>query len=157
MIREHARVLRSESGRAWVAPRSVADCERCARGQGCGGGVLGRLVGDRLREVEVDPNGHELAAGDRVVLGLSEPVLLKASLVAYLLPLACLFAGALLGRFLAPWEGDAAELMGAGAGLALGIGLARRLGAPAQQASAWQPKVVARLDPDGAPGGLSCG
>lgn len=156
MIREQARVLRCESGRAWVAPRSVADCERCARGEGCGGGVLGRLVGDRLHEVEVDPNGHDLVAGDRVVLGLSEPVFLKASMTAYLLPLACLFAGAILGRFVAPWEGDGAELIGAAAGLALGIGLARRLAGPARQASAWQPKVVARLDSEHAPEGLSC-
>jgi sigma-E factor negative regulatory protein RseC len=157
MIREQASVLRCETGRVWVAPKSVADCERCARGQGCGGGVLGRLVGDRLHEVEVDPNGHELAVGDRVVLGLSEPVLLKASLAAYMLPLACLFAGALLGRTLAPGEGDGAELLGAAGGLALGIMLARKLAGPARRASAWQPKVVARLEADETPEGLSCG
>lgn len=147
MITEEATVLRCDGGRVWVAPRTVADCERCAEGRGCGGGILGRLVGDRLAAVEVDPDGHDLQVGERVLLGLPEPVLIKASLTAYLLPLACLFAGALAGRLFAPLEGDGAEVFGALAGLAVGIVVARRVSRPRAGAAAWQPRVIARLEP----------
>jgi sigma-E factor negative regulatory protein RseC len=147
VITEEATVLRCVGSRAWVAPRTVADCQRCAEGRGCGGGILGRLVGERLRAVEVDPDGHDLQTGERVLLGLSEPVLLKASLTAYLLPLALVFAGALAGRWLAPSEGDGAEVFGALAGLLAGIAWARRLARPAAGAAPWQPRVIARLEP----------
>ncbi len=34
MITEEATVLRIDGARAWVSPRTVADCERCAVGRG---------------------------------------------------------------------------------------------------------------------------
>ena len=151
MITEEATVLRCDGARAWVAPRTVADCQRCAEGRGCGGGIFGRLLGDRLSAVEVDPDGHDLHAGERVLLALPEPVLLKASLSAYVIPLACVFAGALAGRWLAPSEGDGAEVFGALAGLVAGILWARQLSRPRAGAAPWQPRVVARLEP-GTPG-----
>jgi sigma-E factor negative regulatory protein RseC len=146
MITEEATVLRCDGSRVWVAPRTVADCKRCAEGRGCGGGILGRLVGDRLAAVEVDPDGHDLQAGERVLLALSEPVLIRASLTAYLLPLACVFAGALAGRLIAPLEGDGAEVFGALAGLVAGLALARRVSRPRARAAGWQPRVIARLE-----------
>jgi sigma-E factor negative regulatory protein RseC len=146
MITERATVMRLEGLRVWVRPRSVADCERCRAGQGCGGGVLGRLVGDRLTDVEVDPGGFSLAPGDDVLLGLREPVLLRASLMAYGLPLVGLIGGAALAGLYAGAQGDGAQVAGGVLGLLAGLGAARRLAhRDPRRVSAWQPVVLEQL------------
>ena len=51
MITETGRVLQVEGEWALVACRRQVECARCAAGRGCGGGVLGKLLGDRLHHV----------------------------------------------------------------------------------------------------------
>lgn len=151
MIIETARVLRVSGEAAWVHCDSHAGCQRCAEGRGCGGGVLGRLVGGRLREVRVDAAGFPLAAGDRVRIGLSETALLQSSLVMYLVPLLTMLAAALIADRLIPppWR-EAASVAAAVPGLLAGLALARVFGRR-RGGSAFGPRVVGVLAPAESP------
>ncbi len=99
MIRERGCVVRVADSFAWIRCESRAGCERCAQGKGCGGGLLSKLLGDRLFQLRV-PAPDGIQVGDQVQLGISETALLGASCLVYLLPLFALLAGALLGDFL---------------------------------------------------------
>ncbi len=80
-------------------------------------------------------------AGDTVEVEMPEARVLKASLVAYALPLAALVLGLWAGTALFPGN-DLYSVLGAAAGLGLGIlvqrGIDRTLGRQAK----WQPRVV---------------
>ena len=99
MIRESGCVVRIAGPFAWVSCESRAGCARCAEGKGCGGGLLSRLLGDRLFQLRV-PVRTGISVGDQVQLGISEGALLGAACLMYLLPLLALLSGALIGDFL---------------------------------------------------------
>ncbi|MCH8895010.1 MAG: SoxR reducing system RseC family protein [Proteobacteria bacterium] len=99
MIRESGCVVRIAGSFAWVSCESRAGCERCAEGKGCGGGLLSKLLGDRLFQLRV-PVSVGISVGDQVQLGISEGALLGAACLMYLLPLLALISGALIGDFL---------------------------------------------------------
>ncbi|MEC9363928.1 MAG: SoxR reducing system RseC family protein [Pseudomonadota bacterium] len=93
MIEERAIVSRiDDDGSVWVRPFGPESCPKCAQGQGCGGGVLARLVGRRRPEVRVGGRLGPLQAGDGVIVGVDESALMRASLWIYLAPLAGMFA-----------------------------------------------------------------
>lgn len=127
MITERGRICQLEDGRAWIECQSSGGCERCARGQGCGGGVLGALLGDRLHRVRASAAGHELRVGDQVEIGISETALVTGAVVVYGLPLAGLLGGAVGAGMLADFSSDGLTLAGALAGLALAVVTSRRL------------------------------
>lgn len=114
------------SGRRWLEFRAAGECERCARGEGCGAAPFARLfarAGSRLA-VPVDVS---IAPGRVVVVGVQARWLLLAAAAVYLAPVAGFLAGAATAELL--WPGrDAAALA---TGLAVGTGgliVARRFG-----------------------------
>lgn len=145
MITERARVLRVERDVAWVQCESQSGCARCAAGEGCGAGLFSRLLRQRLQEMPLAlPDRLEnLAAGDHVLLGLSEAAVQNAALLAYGLPL----AGVLLGAFggnLFPGD-DPGAALGAVLGLVAGAWLARRLSTRLAGDPSLQPVLLHRL------------
>lgn len=145
MIVERGKVSQLEGGIAWVDCQSSAACERCARGQGCGGGVLGALLGDRLRRVQALVGQHDLRVGDQVELGIAEASLLSGAFLVYLLPLAGLFVGALGMGLLAGFGQDTMTVMGGAAGLVAGSVFSRRL--QVNESGRFQPVILANLGP----------
>lgn len=99
MIEETGRIVATDGGFAWIEARSRKDCARCARGEGCGGGLIGRWLGNRLHRVRArDPQGFPV--GTMVRIAVSERAILMAALLVYLIPLLGLLAGALAGHLL---------------------------------------------------------
>lgn len=145
MITETGRVLAVEGEFAWVACRRQVECARCAEGRGCGGGVLGRLLGDRLHRIRAATGSIEVAPGDRVIVGLGEDVVLRAAAVVYLVPLLLALAGGAAAAALAG-GGDLAAILGAGAGLVLGLRWARGYGRRNATRASWQPVIVRRAE-----------
>lgn len=123
MIRETGHIVAVERGAVWVSCTSRADCQRCAEGRGCGGAILGRLIGDQEYRLRAIPDHPGAAVGDEVSLETDERLVLRASMLAYLLPLSGLLSGSLAGHFLA---GEPGAVIGALAGLAGGWWMARR-------------------------------
>jgi len=136
-------VLRVAPGVAWVSCHTQAGCQRCAEGRGCGGDVLGRLLGDRLREVRVCAGDHDLRRGDEVLIGVTESALLKSSVVMYLAPLLTMLSGALLALVTLPGS-EPGAILGSAAGLLAGLACARVYGR-SRRAEGFSPRVVSRL------------
>ena len=91
------------------------DCEKC---HAC-------IGGEKKHVLLVKGEGH---VGDVAVVSLPEQTVVKASALAYLLPLAGLFIGMLLGALIAPQSETAGSAIGGVIGLAAAlIGLTKAL------------------------------
>lgn len=147
MIEEQAEVSDIDGVHAWVSCRAQQDCPRCAAGQGCGGGLLGRWLGDRLHRVRVVHQGG-LSVGDCVVIGLEERMLVRATLIVYGIPLFALFAGAALGG----WLGGGSEawtVTGGALGLAGGFSWLKWFSRKIRGDRRYQPVVLRRVQEHG--------
>lgn len=149
MITESGRVLEVEGDWAWVACRRQVECARCAEGRGCGGGVLGRLLGDRLHKVRAATGTVAVSPGDQVVIGLGEDAVLRAAAAVYLLPLLLALAGAAIAAMLSG-GGDFTAMGGAALGLLAGLGWARGYGRRHARDAALQPVILRHSDGAGA-------
>lgn len=97
MIEQTAVLMRTSGDRAWVRLGGQSGCPLCDAGQGCGGGLFGRLLRRRPVEVEVG-NRIQAAAGQAVLLGLPESAFLSLVFSVYGWPLLAGLAGALLSH-----------------------------------------------------------
>ncbi|MEO4047461.1 SoxR reducing system RseC family protein [Pseudomonas sp. CAU 1711] len=95
MIEEQGRVVAIEPGAVWVETRRRSTCSSCSASAGCGQGLMDKLGVGRERGLVRALCDLRLQVGDPVVIGVREDLLLRGSLLVYLLPLFCLFAAAL--------------------------------------------------------------
>ncbi len=151
MITETGRVLEVEGDWAWVACRRQVECARCAEGRGCGGGVLGKLLGDRLHKVRAATGSVAVEPGDQVVIGLGEDAVMRAAAAVYLVPLLLALAGGVAVATLAG-GGDLAALAGAVGGLVLGLGWARGYSRRHAADTSLQPVILRLTDGAGCAG-----
>lgn len=122
MIEEQGRVVALESGAVWVETLRKSTCSSCSANAGCGQGLLDRLgVGGRRGYVRA-LSDLPLRVGDAVVIGVREDLLVRGSLLVYLVPLLGLLVAAGLAESLA--LGEPLVILCAFAGLALaGLGV----------------------------------
>ncbi|TVQ89737.1 MAG: Fis family transcriptional regulator [Chromatiaceae bacterium] len=144
MIEQTATVLGVADGAALVEVTRQAGCSACAQGDGCGTAVLGRLFAGRAaaRVRIVDPLG--LTPGERVLIGVRDQTLVRASLAAYLLPVLLLVGAAGLAEQLTIGAIGSA-LLGLG-GLVLGLWLAGLITGGSGAAARFRPILLRRLD-----------
>ncbi len=145
MITEPGTVARVSADFIWVRCEAQQACQRCAEGRGCGGGLLGRLLGDRLRLVRVPRADLDLQVGEGVVVALGESAVVRAAVVMYLVPLLTLFLGAVALHGLAG-GGDLWAIAGGIAGLVVGLAYARRFGLRHAADPRYQPAVLGRVE-----------
>lgn len=140
MIEEQGRVVAVEPGAVWVETVRRSTCSGCAANAGCGQGLLDRLgVGGRRGHVRA-LSDLQLSVGDAVVIGVREDLLVRASVLVYLVPLLGLFAAALLAERLA--LGEPLVILAAVAGLSVAwLGVRWRSARVAQDATL-QPVVL---------------
>jgi Positive regulator of sigma E activity len=137
MLEQHAIVLKTQGGTAWVEARESGTCGSCGSG-GCSTRRLADLFGRRERAFPVD-NVLQANAGERVVIGIPAGALWKSAFRLYGLPLLLLFAGGFAGQHAG---GDPGAVMGAVAGLLLAA-LAQKLNGFSKT---WQPIMLRRAD-----------
>ncbi len=100
MIEETGVVVSVQGDLAEVAGQPRSSCGGCAVKGTCGTSLLARYFGPkRLLLQAYNPIGA--GPGERVIIGLPEGALLEASVLAYLVPLAALVGGAVVGAFVA--------------------------------------------------------
>ncbi len=118
-----AQVVAVEGNMAWLIPESGSSCGGCSSAAACGskgiGTIASRLEARRFQLV----NDSGLRIGERVVVGISEHAVLRASVTAYVIPLATLLGAGALAQSVA--GSDAITMAAMLAGLMFGLWLAR--------------------------------
>ncbi|HIJ37413.1 MAG TPA: SoxR reducing system RseC family protein [Rhodospirillaceae bacterium] len=117
-----ARVVGAEGGRIWLEPEQTSTCGGCHSAAACGvksGQNTRRLEARRF----VLDNEAGLKIGERVVVGISEYALIRASSIAYAVPLLSMIGGAVAAQL--TFGNDGAAMIAAVAGLGFGVLVAR--------------------------------
>lgn len=123
-----ARVVSIDGDQVWLEPEQTSSCGSCASAAHCSSSAPGiGTVASRIhaRRFPLD-NGSQLHVGDRVVIGVEDRALIRASLVAYALPLVFALAAGCLAQ--SAWGSDGMTMTAMAAGLGFGL-IAARLGA----------------------------
>ncbi|MES9960309.1 MAG: SoxR reducing system RseC family protein [Sedimenticola sp.] len=119
MLEETATVVKADSRHLWVEVRSRSGCTQCSSGS-CTTAVVSKLFGMKRNRLRLE-NSLGAKRGDRVVIGIPDELLVKASAWAYLYPLLVMFAATAAGSFLGADQGMQATV--ALIGLAAGFGM----------------------------------
>lgn len=99
MIEESAIVVSCDGEFAEVEAERRSSCGACEAKGVCGTSVLAKAFGRRAVSMRVH-NGIQARPGERVVVGLDSAMLNRASLAAYLAPIAALIIGGLFGDYM---------------------------------------------------------
>jgi sigma-E factor negative regulatory protein RseC len=88
MIEELAVVVKIENDQVWVEAGANSACGGCLQKASCTTNAIGSVL--KKKSVPVDCS-IQLTTGDQVMVAIDENLLLRASLLMYLLPLIALF------------------------------------------------------------------
>lgn len=128
MLETRAIVIHVRGKDALVEAKGGVGCGNCNSETGCGSGKLSQLFCGKPRQFKVH-NEANAAVGDEVQITLPDGVLLRSSMLMYVVPLSLLLSGGMLG---AHWGSDTASrdgyaAIGALCGLVGGFLLAKWL------------------------------
>lgn len=144
MIEERARVAEAGDGYAWVEIQRRSACGSCHASNGCGAATLAKVwSGRQVRTRAI--SDLPLRPGDEVVVGLADGVLLRGALLAYLLPLALMLTGALLGEAAFSGAGEEPVILLGALGLGLGFLAVRVSSRRWRDDVRFQPVVLRRV------------
>ncbi|QFU76518.1 transcriptional regulator [Halioglobus maricola] len=147
MLLETGRVVAVEDDSVWVETIRRTTCGTCAAKSGCGHGVMNRISeGHRslIRALPGKIHPQQCAVDDEVQISIPEEVILRGSVVVYIVPVVSMLALAAAGAALG---GDAGSAIGALAGLAAGVGLVRLHANRHRQDDSFQPVLEDILSP----------
>ena len=150
MLIETGRVVAVEAaqGALWVETIRQSTCGSCAAKQGCGHGLLNRIADGRSGYVRVLSGAvaaERCAVNDQVRISIPEQVILRGSMLVYMLPLLLMLAGAASADLLWSGSGQAVAMVGAIVGLAMGFALVRWHAWRHRQDTDLQPTVLELL------------
>jgi len=142
MITETGRIVAIEDDGLWVQTIRKSACAQCSAQKGCGQAVLAKL-GREPGYIKVSLNGQaptQYQLGDYVEIGIGEDVLVKSTLVIYLLPLVMLLVGVIATSKLV--ANEAMSLLGGILGLIIGGLITRKLLTSGNRQSALEPVLI---------------
>lgn len=145
MLTETGRVVAVESDGVWVETIRQSTCGSCAAQKGCGHGLMNRIGDGRRSLIRALPGKLAVAdcqVDDEVRIAIPEDVILRGSLLVYILPLLLMLAGAAAGSAAYPASGDLAAALGAILGFVLGFALVRLHAHRHRDDSSLQPTLV---------------
>jgi sigma-E factor negative regulatory protein RseC len=135
VIETTARVVSADNGTVMVEASAQSGCGGCQSRSVCGVSGLGKYFSGTRKAmaiaVKCDAN---VRAGDELQLSMDEGDMLKAGLLAYLLPSVLALVGA--GIAAAYGLGDVGAVLGAATGVAVGLLIGRITG--------WVPQMIAQ-------------
>ena len=114
MIEELAVVVKIDNHQVWVESGQTSGCGGCQQKASCTTNAIGSVLKKKSVPVDCD---IQLKTGDEVVVAIDENLLLRASLLLYLMPLIALFTGAGIADRMLPDNGQYADLWIAGSAL----------------------------------------
>ncbi len=140
MIEEQGRVIAVEPGAVWVETLRKSTCSACSAKAACGQGLLNQLGAGARRGYVRALSELSLQVGDAVVIGVREDLLVRGSVLVYLLPLLGLFLAAGAAQWLA--LGEPVVILAAFAGLLVAWYAVRRYSLRTADDPAAQPVVL---------------
>ena len=140
LLESVARVVALDGGTAWLEPEPKASCSGCMSLAVCGakGGGVRALQARRFPLTDAPP----LRVGERVVVGLPEGSVLRASATAYGLPMLLMIASGIVAQTNGAGDLDGALAMAGG--LAAGLLVARLIAARLSGRGDLTPRFVRR-------------
>jgi sigma-E factor negative regulatory protein RseC len=150
MLTENGRVVGVESDGIWVETIRRSTCGTCAAQKGCGHGLLQRVSEGKRGYIRALPGDYPVDSykvGDQVLVSIPEEVILRGSLIAYVMPLITMFVGALSAVNWLTGNQDLLAIGGAAIGLALGFALVRWHGAHHRRDPEFQPVLLRVIPP----------
>lgn len=100
MIEESVKILGIENNYLWVEGIQRSACHTCSARQGCGQSLLAKWAAQPVR-LRVSLDGRDASTfevGQDVTIGIAEHVMVRGSLLIYLLPLILLLLGVWAGE-----------------------------------------------------------
>jgi sigma-E factor negative regulatory protein RseC len=146
VIEQNAIVISNEAGIAEVEVVRQSSCHGCSAQSACGVSLLDRVLGRRPQRL-VLTDALDVRPGEEVVVGVPEGALLKAAVVAYMIPLLGLLGGALAGEQLVAGASPSQSLpllAGIG-GLALGLAVTRLYSRRLASDPRWRAVLLRRV------------
>lgn len=128
MLLETGRVVAVDGDGVWVETIRKTTCGSCAAQKGCGHGLLNRISDGHRSLIRALPgriSAAQCRVDDEVQISIPEEVILRGSLVVYILPLLAMLTGAAAGANLVPASADLGSAHGAVVGIAIGFALVR--------------------------------
>lgn len=150
MLTESGRVVGLESDGVWVETIRRSTCGTCAAQKGCGHGLLNRIAEGKRGYIRALPGEHPIDyynIDDQVLISIPEEVILRGSLIAYVIPLVAMLAGALSAFSWLPGNEDLLAVCGALGGLALGFTVVRWHGTRHRRDPDFQPVLLRVISP----------
>ncbi|WP_062269603.1 SoxR reducing system RseC family protein [Endozoicomonas arenosclerae] len=126
MIEEEGRVVAVEQGAVWVETIRKSTCSSCSARNGCGQNLLEKYRASKQQAYIRATSEWSIDEDDRVIIGIPESALMKASLLVYLMPLIFMMGSLWLANAVG-WN-DLLTALSAMAGLAAGFIPVRMLG-----------------------------
>lgn len=102
MLETRAIVVHVQGNEALVEAKGGGGCGNCDSEKGCGSGKLSQMFCSKPRQFKVH-NEADARVGDEVQITLPDGVLLRSSIIMYVMPLALLLSGGMLGSH---WASD---------------------------------------------------
>ena len=148
MMEERAVVIDASQGYVWLEIQRQSACGGCQASTGCGAAALTKVWGGKPIRVRALSN-LSVQPGDEVIVGLADGVLLRGAILVYLLPLALLFAGAMLGQAAFAAAGEELVALSSILGLGFGFLAVRSLSQRLSNDARYQPVILRRPGLDG--------
>ena len=125
MIVQPARVIAETDVSYLLETLPKSACPRCEAGQGCGGGILAQAFANKTYQLSINKN-TPLKMNELVQIGIKSSLLVRASMLLYLVPLIFMVAFAVLVGSFTDYK-DLFTVSGAVIGMLLGIFVAKKL------------------------------
>ena len=111
MLRETGTVVRIEPDALWVETVQQTACGSCIARKGCGQHTLAKVLSNasQIRVLLDGKPASRFSLQQQVAIGIPEDVIVRGSMLIYLLPLLCLIAFAAVGYHLVPSDGVSAS------------------------------------------------
>ncbi|MFB1036675.1 MAG: SoxR reducing system RseC family protein [Sinobacterium sp.] len=125
-MREIGTIVAIEERSLWVETSRQTACGSCSAQKGCGTSLLAKLFPNRQHFVRVLAQAEQISplqVGQEITIEVSDSLIVKASLIMYLVPIALLLLGAAIGDTNGGSDGYA--ILGAAIGLSTGLALVR--------------------------------
>ncbi|MFT5083211.1 MAG: sigma-E factor negative regulatory protein RseC [Lentisphaeria bacterium] len=153
MLHETGKVVAVDEDGLWVETLKQSVCGQCSAKAGCGQKLLNSLAATSnftLIKVHFDPLfiEEQWQEGDAVVLGVDEFALVKAAVIAYLLPLLFMLCGAYLGSNIGPWHfsSELPAIAGAVVGLFCGALAVKMHSNLSKKTSCYEAQIISKAE-----------